>query len=145
MLESESANGVSYFDYVGGTMEPAYDPDEEPVETFLREFKEETGARPEEVIQDIEGYEPFESFVAGEEYIIFPHDVEVVEGFEPDLGDEHQGYEWMTRGEIVKNNQRDLVSDGRMRTLSITEAGGGSQNYSFSGDMVDVLVENFDI
>lgn len=146
MLEAESGNGVKYFDYVGGTMEPSSDPDEEPVETFLREFHEETGERPEEMIEEITGYEPFESLAAGNLYLIHPHDVRVDERFEPEVKEEHLDYDWMSRGGIVKKNQRGLVSEGRMETLSTIEGVGGTgSDYSFGGDMIDVLVENFDI
>ena len=144
MFEAESYNGVSYFEHVGGKMEPVEDDDEEPVEAFLREFHEETGERPEELIENIDGYEPFESRVAGDAYIIYPHDVEVGQRFEPAIGEEHTGSEWMSREQISRNSRHNRISDGRMRTLEVVE-GDRPESYSFRGDMLDVVVENFDI
>ena len=144
MLESESDKGVTYFDFVGGRIEDG----EEPLNTFLREFYEETGSRPEDLIDEIAGFEPVVIELEYGTYQIFPHEVSVNSSFEPAISDEHVDYQWMERSEIDRNNHEDYISEGRMEVIDAVEGPGsryGRETYRFSGSEIESIVENFDI
>lgn len=143
VMEAESGTGAPYLDYVGGTMESG----ESPLEAFLREFNEETGFRPEKVMDEIEGYPSREFTTHGDSYRIHPHRVTVENMFEPELHDEeHVGYQWMTRGEMIDHHHRGILNDGRFETLCrVEDMGYQDAEFRFSGEEIDAVVRNFDI